>query len=58
VTVLSKVWKALAAGVSAGVGAYVVANQIGGVTGEEWGGIIGALLFAAVATYFAPANKQ
>jgi hypothetical protein len=56
-TVLSKVWKAIVAGLSAGVGAFVVANQVGGVTGEEWGGVIGALLFAAFATYFAPANK-
>lgn len=57
-TVLSKMWKALAAGVSAGVGAYVVANQVGGVTSEEWGGVVGALLFAFFATYFAPKNTE
>lgn len=56
-TLLRKVYKAAAAGVGAGVAAYVVANQVGGVTGEEWAGIIGALLFTAVVTYFAPANQ-
>ena len=56
-TVLAKVSKAVSAGVSAGVAAWVVANQVGGVSPEEWGGIVGALLFAAVVTYFAPQNK-
>lgn len=56
-TVLRKVSKAVGAGVSAGVAAWVVANQVGGVSGEEWGGIVGALLFAGFVTYFAPANQ-
>ena len=56
-TVVRKIWKALAAGLGAGASAYVVANQVGGVTGEEWFGIVGALAFTAFVTYFAPANK-
>ena len=57
-TVLRKVSKALAAGLSAGAAAWVTANQVGGVSGEEWGGIIGALLFAAFVTYWAPKNEE
>ncbi len=38
--------------------AWVVANQAGGVTGEEWGGIIGALLFVGFVTYLAPKNAE
>ena len=57
-TVLRKVSKAIGAGLSAGIAAWVVANQVGGVSGEEWGGIIGALLFTAFVTYLAPANQQ
>ena len=57
-TVVRKVSKALAAAVSAAVGAYVVANQVGGVDGEEWGGIVGVLLFTAFVTYFAPKNAE
>jgi len=57
-TVLRKVSKAVGAGISAGIAAWVVANQVGGVSSEEWGGIIGALLFTAVVTYFAPKNAE
>lgn len=56
--VLRQIWKAVAAGLSAGIGAYVVANQVGGVTEEEWYGIVGAVLFAFVATFLAPKNQQ
>jgi hypothetical protein len=56
--VLRKVSKAIGAGVSAGVAAWVVANQVGGVSGEEWGGIVGAVLFTAFVTYLAPKNEQ
>jgi len=58
VTVLRKVSKALSAGIGAGIAAWVVANQVGGVSTEEWGGVIGAVLFTAVVTYFAPKNQQ
>lgn len=57
-TIIRKVSKAIGAGLSAGVAAWVVANQVGGVSGEEWGGIVGALLFTAFVTYFAPANQS
>lgn len=57
-TIVRKAWKALAAGAGAGVSAWVVANQAGGVTGEEWGGIVGALLFTAFVTYVAPKNQE
>lgn len=55
-TIVRKMYKALAAGAGAGVGAFITANQVGGVSGEEWGGIIGAVLFAAFVTYWAPKN--
>ena len=57
-TVLRQVWKAIFAGVSSGIAAYVVANQVGGVTEEEWYGLVGAVLFVGVATFLAPKNKQ
>jgi hypothetical protein len=55
-TVLGKVSKAIGAGLSAGIAAFVVANQVGGVSNEEWGGVIGAVLFTAFVTFFAPKN--
>lgn len=56
-TALAKVSKAIGAAIGAGAGAVVLANQAGGITAEEWGGIIGTVLVTAFVTYFAPANK-
>jgi hypothetical protein len=58
VTILRKVSKAVGAALSAGIAAIVVANQVGGVTGEEWGGIVGAVLFTGFVTFLAPKNQQ
>jgi hypothetical protein len=57
-TVLRKVSKALSAGIGAGIAAWVVANQVGGVSTEEWGGIVGAVLFTGFVTFLAPKNEQ
>lgn len=56
-TIIRKISKAIGAGIGAGAGAVVVANQAGGITAEEWGGVIGTILFTAFVTYMAPANK-
>lgn len=56
-TVLAKVSKAVGAAIGGAAGAWVVANQVGGVTTEEWGGVLLAALIAFGGAFFAPKNK-
>lgn len=56
-TVLRKISKAIGAGIGAGVSAAWVANQAGGITTEEWGGIVGAVLVGFAFGFFAPKNQ-
>jgi len=52
---LARIWKAIAGGLSAGVGAVVVAWP-GGITTEEWGAIAAAVVIGALGVWSAPAN--
>jgi hypothetical protein len=57
--VIERVSKAIAAAVGAGIAAVGQAtiNDPPGVTAEEWGVAVGAIVGAFLLTYWAPRNK-